>query len=292
MRLESSGAGLAGLLVFGTISFSMPQTTTSHASAAVLDLNSAVMESTFKIEGPSVSATNERRLGTGFLMGRAAPEEPNRFFYVLVTAAHVLNGIGGETATLVLPVKSAGGEYQRAQLQVPIRKGARVLWTQHRTADVAAMYIALPQNVAARPIPPTFLATDGDFEHYEMHPGDEVFTAGYPYGLEANSYGFPILRSGRIASFPLTPAVSVKTFMVDFSVFGGNSGGPIFINQLGRLYGSTYHLDERVFKILGIVSNQVTVTATGERLNVAGVVHATFIKEVIAGLPARPPATQ
>jgi len=70
--------------------------------------------------------------------------------------------------------------------------------------------------------------------------------------------------------------------------FGGNSGGPIFINQLGRPYGHVYHIDETVFKILGLVSNQVTIAATGERLNVAGVVHAQFIKETIDALPAAP----
>lgn len=134
----------------------------------------------------------------------------------------------------------------------------------------------------------TFLATDADFDKYEFHPGDEVYTVGYPYGLEANSLGFPILRSGRIASYPLSPASELKTFKVDFSVFGANSGGAIFINQLGRQYGTAYHLDERVFRVLGLVSNQVTIAATGERLNVAGIVYAQFIRETIALLPAQP----
>lgn len=248
------------------------------------------MDSTFKIFGPAdLTKPGSISTGTGFLVGRPVPGDPNHLYYILVTAAHVLNGIQGETATLVVRVKTPATEYQRAERRLPIRRGATKLWTQHPTADVAVMYADLPDNLSTQLVPQDFLATDADFAKYEFHPGDEVFTVGYPYGYEVNNLGFPVLRSGRIASYPLTPASQIKTFKVDFSVFGGNSGGPIYINQLGREYGTSYHLDERVFRVLGLVTDQVTVTATGERLNVAGVVHAQFIKEAIALLPPNPP---
>jgi len=260
----------------------------SPPPAAVPELNTLMMESTFKIEGPSAKVAGQTSIGTGFLVGRPMPTDATRSYYVLVTAAHVLADIQGDTATLVLRIKTSTTPYQRAEHQIRVRQGATKLWMQHPSADVAVMYVPLPDNLAGRLIPQELLATDADFQQYEFHPGDEVFTVGYPYGLESNAYGFPVLRSGRIASHPLTPAATMKTFMVDFSVFGGNSGGPIFLNQLGRLYGGTYHIDQRVFRILGLVSNQVTLTATGERLNVAGVVHASFIREAIALLPPVP----
>lgn len=271
--------------------FSVVMTQTAAAPPPkVLELNSIMMESTFKIIGPSAAAVGQDSLGTGFLIGRPSAADAKQLYYVLVTAAHVLDGIQGETATLILRVKTPTSPYERLEYKVRIRNGSRALWVQHPTSDVAVMYLGLPDNLASQPIPQDLLATDADFEKYEFHPGDEVFTVGYPYGLEANSFGFPVLRSGRIASYPLVPSATLKTFMVDFSVFGGNSGGPIFMNQLGRLYGNTSHFDERVFRILGLVSNQVTLTATGERLNVAGIVHAAFIRETIALLPPTPKA--
>lgn len=254
-----------------------------------VELHSVMMESTLKIVGPAdLAKPNLVRTGTGFIVGRPIPDQPGRAYYVLVTAAHVFRDIQGETGTLILRITTAKDRYQRFEHPIRLRKGATSLWTEHPTSDVAVMYVALPDNVATRLIPDEYLASDADFDKWEFHPGDEVFTVGYPQGLEANEFGFPVLRSGRIASFPLTPAAQLKNFKVDFSVFGGNSGGPIYINQLGRQYGSSYRIDERVFRVLGLVSQQISVTSTGERLNVAVVVHAHFIREAIALLPAKP----
>lgn len=254
-----------------------------------IELNSLMMDATFKIVGPAdLSNLALVTTGTGFLIGRPVPNDTQRAYFVLVTAAHVLNGIQGDTAILVLRVRANDGKYARYEHKVRIRQAATKLWVQHPSADVAVLYVNLPDSVSAQPLPDEFLATDADFDRYKFHPGDEVYTVGYPYGLEANTLGFPILRSGRIASYPLSPASELKTFKVDFSVFGGNSGGAIFINQLGRQYGTAYHLDERVFRVLGLVSNQVTMAATGERLNVAGIVYAQFIRETVALLSAHP----
>lgn len=212
-----------------------------------------MMEGTFKIVGPKAADSKQRSVGTGFLMGRPVPGQSNRFFYVLVTAAHVLEEISGEQATLIVRARTASDGYRRL-------------------------------DIASQPIPQEYLATDDDFAKYEFHAGDEVFTVGYPNGVEANSLGFAILRRGRIASHPLAPIASVRRFLVDFSVFGGNSGGPVYINQDGRSFGGSYNM-MKVFRVLGLVANQITMTATGERLSVAGVVHATFIKETMALLP-------
>jgi len=150
-------------------------------------LNTVMMDSTFKISGPAdLTKPNLISSGTGFLVGRPVPGDPNRLYYVLVTAAHVINGTQGDTATLVLRVKTAAGGYKRTEHKLPIRKGATPLWTRQPTADVAVMYVDLPANLSTQLVPQDFLATDTDFQKYEFHPGDEVFTVGYPYVLEAN----------------------------------------------------------------------------------------------------------
>ena len=248
------------------------------------ELNAAMMDSTVKITGPSAKYPTKASIGTGFIVGRPAPTDPKRLSYILVTAAHVLNDIQGETATLVLRVKTPTAGYQRTEHRIAIRNGSAPLWSQHPTADVAVVYVALPGN-RDELIPQDYLATDADFEKYEIRPGDEVLAVGYPNGLEANNMGFPILRSGRIASFPLVPAAKLESFLVDFAVFGGNSGGPVYINEIGRLFGNTIHMDQRVFCILGLVSRLTLLPDSGEHMGVAVVVHAQFIKEAIALLP-------
>jgi hypothetical protein len=128
---------------------------------------------------------------------------------------------------------------------------------------------------------------DAFVSKFELHPGDDVFAVGYPYGIEANDFGFPILRTGHIASFPLAPAKDVKALLVDFAVFGGNSGGPVYVNYLGRFYGGTYHLDQFARGIVGLVSKQAVHPKTQERLGVAGVVPSQLILEAVALLPVR-----
>ena len=61
-----------------------------------------------------------------------------------------------------------------------------------------------------------------------------MMALGFPRGLAANAAGFPILRSGRVASYPIAPAKIFPTFLLDFSVFPGNSGGPVFMTQVDR----------------------------------------------------------
>ena len=40
-----------------------------------------------------------------------------------------------------------------------------------------------------------------------------------------------IRASGRIASYPITPTSKTRTFLLDFEVFEGNSGGPVFLYE-------------------------------------------------------------
>ncbi|MBY0497656.1 MAG: serine protease [Cyanobacteria bacterium] len=249
------------------------------------DLNGMLMESTFKISGPKASDSKQTAVGTAFLMGRPEPNQKNRFHYVLVTAAHVLHDIQGAKARLLIRTKDSNGEYRRMEIDLVIRDGFRSLWTQHPTEDVAAMYVGLPTNVASKPIPTEFLAVEDDFKKYTFSVGYEVLTIGYPNGAEANSIGFGILRSGRIASHPLIPVTKMRGFLVDFAVFGGNSGGPVFVHQGGSALGGVIKVGV-LFRVLGLVTNQMTMTATGERLSVASVVHAAFINETINLLPA------
>lgn len=260
-------------------------TVVSAQSAAKLpELNGLIMESTFKLAGPSRPQPGERATGSAFLMGRPVPGSKDKFFYVLITAAHVLHDIEGTVATVITRSRSETKQYRRLELNIQIRNGFRNLWTQHPSEDIAAMYLTLPANVASEPIPASLLAVEEDFAKFEFHVGDEVLTTGYPNGIET-SFGFGILRSGRIASHPLTPIDTVRSFLVDFSVFGGNSGGPVFINENNRAFGGAILNITRVFKILGMVTDQITMLRTGERLAVAKVVHANFIRETIELLP-------
>jgi hypothetical protein len=66
---------------------------------------SLIMLSTVKIQGPSAQSPGATTLGTGFLVGRPDSSDPKAGAQVLVTAAHVLDEIGGDAIDVVVRVR-------------------------------------------------------------------------------------------------------------------------------------------------------------------------------------------
>lgn len=162
--------------------------------------------------------------------------------------------------------------------------------------DVAVIYIRIPDDIVLPLLPTGLLADDDMLSKFQIHPGDELECLGYPLGLASNDVGFPILRSGKIASYPLLPTSTTKSFLFDFRVFKGNSGGPVYFVANSRSYGGMIHLDETVHFILGLVSEekivpQVTIGVYEQevrqlQLGLAVVIHSSLIKQTIDMLPA------
>ena len=253
---------------------------------AQTDIGSGLMRATFKIEGPGST-------GTAFVVGRPMKSDPKRAWNVLVTAAHVLEHIKGDKAVLHCR-KKKGNTYERSPITIQIRKEGRALWTKHRKADIAVMYLPLPPDVDLYLIGTGTFITDNEIKQFEVHPGDRLLALGFPFGAEGNVFGFPILRSGSIASFPVTRAEGGDTFLFDFEVQRGNSGGPVFMYEENPGYGGLLHVGG-YHGIIGIVSQGKTITERKHFLfktrtelhpiNVAVVVHASLIKEAIEMLP-------
>jgi S1-C subfamily serine protease len=250
------------------------------------DLATALMTSTVKIEAPG-------SIGTGFLVGQALKGDPSRAAYVLVTAAHVFGEAKADAATLYFRRKVGDG-FERLPVSLAIRAGGKPLWVQHPMADVAAIRVKVPDTAQLTLPLSDLLATDDTWRQLAIGPGEELLVLGFPFGAESSSAGFPILRSGRIASYPLLPAKDVKTFLMDFQVFPGNSGGPVFLISATRP-GANGAPAGRLLSVVGLVSQQQEVqerieslsevTVRKHTLGLAVVVHAAFIRETIDALP-------
>jgi hypothetical protein len=94
-----------------------------------------------------------------------------------------------------------------------------------------------------------------------------------------------------VASYPVAPAKIFPTFLLDFSVFPGNSGGPVFMtDQDHRSNVSTAGGHDQPEFIAGLLTQQVELN--NERLEIGIVTHAKYIRETI-GLLQNPlaPAT-
>lgn len=230
----------------------------------MLEAATQVIEATVQIEQPLPEGG--RTVGSGFLVAAARPDGSPQT--VLVTAQHVLARMPGAEAKVGYRAPNADGAWRYAPEPVRIRdeQGAP-LWRAHPTRDVAVIALRAPERFARAAIPAAYLAPESDAA--PVRPGEELMVLGYPRGLAANEAGFPILRAGRVASYPLAPATS-PTFLLDFSVFPGNSGGPVFhagASASGRPV------------IAGLLTQEVELD--NERLGIGVVTHARYIRETI-----------
>jgi hypothetical protein len=248
-------------------------------------ISTVLMKSTFKIEGG-------KTYGTVFIMGQTPPDsvvkEQKTCACVMFTAAHVLEKIRDDYATLITHFEGTDG-FKKYRQKIRIRQNTRPLWYEHPELDIAAMRISLdlPEGCNYPVAGTNVLATDEMLAESRVLPGDEVLVLGYPLGFESNDFGFPVLRSGRIASYPLTPTSQIKTFQLDFEVFPGNSGSPVFMYSDG---GSG-----KANMVLGLVSGAREMMERAEFLDesivrkhnvgLAIVVHASFIRELLDMMP-------
>ena len=240
-----------------------------------LDLSMDLMKATVQLE--QSLGGGSRTVGTGFLISAPTPDGTPRI--VLVTAGHVLDKMPSAQARIGYRDLTPDGVWRYDPQALKIRDDRTApVWTRHPTRDVAVMVLQAPPEFAKAAIPLSYLATDETFDENAVGPGDELLALGFPRGLAANPAGFPILRAGRVASYPLGPSANNPTFLLDFAVFPGNSGGPVYMAQSARRRPGADEVHGAQF-IAGLLTQQVELG--GERLDIGIVTHARFIREAI-----------
>ena len=113
---------------------------------------------------------------------------------------------------------------------------------------------------------------------------------GFPHAaqFQPSEAGFPVVRLGCIASYPMMPVTEHPTYLVDFNTFEGDSGGLVY------WMGGSEDDRKTVVKVLGLTQGQhfldekyKVIYQSGhirKRLGLGIVVHAQTIRETIDGL--------
>ena len=254
-----------------------------------LDISAELMQATVQVEQALPNGTHI--IGTGFLINDPTPDGRPRT--VLVTANHVLDRMSGTEAHIGYRTQDKDGGWRFDPKPIVIRSAAQPLWAHQPAHDVAAIVVKAPPEFAKAAIPLAWLASGDTIAKYAIGPGDEMMVLGYPQGLSADSAGFPILRSGRVASMIAPPKAS-PTFLLDFRVFPGNSGGPVFMSQADRRRPGTDQAED-VEMVTGMLTQQVELNDV--RLEIGIVTDAEFVRDAVAMLdqprtaPPVPPDT-
>jgi hypothetical protein len=177
-----------------------------------------MMGATFKLYHPQSTSTC-------FVLRREAPDEG----IYLVTTAHTLERMKGETAIFVLREIKPDGSYERRDHTIPVRDGEKPLWVRHELHDVAVLRVKAPLPVAVSAVPVSALADDAKLDAAGVELCGQLFVLTYPERFEGNPAGLPVARSGIFATPPRLSAKQDATFLADFTAFAGDSGGPVFV---------------------------------------------------------------
>jgi hypothetical protein len=172
--------------------------------------------------------TESGTAGTGIVVRRRTPANGGVALAV-VTAGHLLESAGTGTMFIALRVPDHEGNPRAALLQFDPRRRHGRFYVKHPRHDVAAFALTLPPAAARAISLPTCLeAAEVGRANPALHAGDEVFFAGFPDVMPFMEGVFPLLRSGRVASYPVgTPAVN-DLFYIDADTYAGDSGAPVF----------------------------------------------------------------
>ena len=237
------------------------------------DLLEEATDAIFRVHSPGQGPS-----GTGFLV-RKNPGPGQQPKVVLVTAAHVLDGISGPEARLVLRSRDAMGGYSRLETTVALRREGRPLFNKLNGVDVAALTVSLPAGAHARPFPLESVLDGEEKSARVLRLGKDAWIPSYPAKAESNTAGQPVLRRGSVASQPFLRTPKSNTFLVDVSAFGGDSGAPVVLLENGKpmVSGLVMGMLRETDKSVTPFEEKVTHMPLG----ISIVIHGRFVRQAV-----------
>jgi hypothetical protein len=201
-------------------------------------------------------------IGTGFLFGlynRPGMESEKDSWQVwLVTNKHVVNGLD----KIFVKFNSVVDPDSKDYAVLLKTKNGRPYWIGHSNPQT---------DVAVISVPASFLRQDKrqfsffksnkhvssktDLQSNQITEGDRVFVLGFPMGLVHPSRQYVICRGGVIARIRDYLEKKTDDFLVDATVFPGNSGGPVILCPSALAIKGTKRINRA--DLIGVVKSYV-----------------------------------
>lgn len=208
------------------------------------------------VGAPSTAANEQiRYFATAFLFGYpvSPPTTPASYLVFVVTNRHVVEG----DRRIWIRFRAPTGKRPRI-LRVP--HGPEPFpWVLHPDSDVDLAVlpidaIEIPDGLA----PDRFLTlrphavTVDDLRSHDFSEGNELFILGFPMGIAGMDQNDVIVRQGIVARIQDWYDGRSKDFLIDSSIYPGNSGGPVILKPVIWGFGKGPRFGEP--KLIGLVS--------------------------------------
>lgn len=197
------------------------------------------------------------------------------FFPVLITSAHVLSVAPHGPFFIAARVPGEDGNTSVALLEFQPSASAEPAYVRHPDYDVAAIEVPIPPEIAAQLALPSFINEKAIGARADApRVGEDVSVLGFPQVFPGTTGAFPVLRAGRIASYSVGRQREWGKFLINTSVYPGDSGAPVFAaRRRGRPH------------LIGMVSERIGPRGGAVPLAVA--IDARVIRETLQLLNAK-----
>jgi S1-C subfamily serine protease len=200
-------------------------------------------------------------VGSGVLVGRrvaedvAAPLEDAHFWVYLVTNYHVLEDEERLYASL-----NVEGKASQFSLDSPTMRGTssgtdQRIWTW-RQPSFARESLRTPR-LKSHGSPRTGGFFSDEMIDAGVGPGDEIFVCGFPMGLTGRERKYSIVRGGIVARLDEELINDTGSYLVDCTIFPGNSGGPVLLKPTIEFDPEQQTLTHDVPDLIGIVRSYI-----------------------------------
>lgn len=176
-----------------------------------------------------------RWIGTGFLYGRfdkRIDEKTSSYNVFLITNKHVLYGL----KRVYLKFNSAADMSSKDYPVDIVAKNGKCIWVGHPDADVDVAVMLVNANQLKNELRKyAFFQSDqhvfasDQLKTEGVTEGDGIFVLGFPMGMVDPERQYVVCRTGAIARIRDLLDGKATDFLVDATVFPGNSGGPVII---------------------------------------------------------------
>jgi hypothetical protein len=215
-------------------------------------------------------------MATCLIVNRRDPSAPGGVLPVLITSAHVLTAVPNGPFYVVVRERRPGRNPTIGVLEFTSYPRTGPAFFVHPNADIAVLELRVPPELASQVALPSFIdeRTIGRAAD-KIRVGDELLVLGFPHVFPGTEGAFPVLRSGRMASYSLAPASDREQFLINTTVFGGDSGAPVFAIGRGKRATLVGMISQRIGKKEAAIPLAVAINAS--------VIHESLELESLGG---------